>query len=82
MVSSLKERQLVVAGLINLGFILLSANFGVGNKHIVEIQWELGTFILLKVMKKKREVSSTIIQQLCNSIIVGQNVSHLTGNMQ
>ncbi|GLV41723.1 Fanconi anemia complementation group I [Carabus blaptoides fortunei] len=76
--NSLKERQLAIAGLIHLGFILLSVNVGVGNKHIAQIQWELGTFILLKVMKKKREVSSTIIQQLCNKIIVGQNISHLT----
>lgn len=76
--NSVKERVLVVSGLVNLGFALLSVGAGLGQKNIAENQWQLGTFILLKLMKKKREVSSTVIKQLCNRIVTGQNISHLT----
>ncbi|XP_018318528.1 Fanconi anemia group I protein [Agrilus planipennis] len=72
---SLLERELVIEGLINLAYVLLSFGPALGRDVIAEKHWHLGTNILIKILKKKRNIASCVIQRLSNHIVVGNNVS-------
>ncbi|KAJ8961413.1 hypothetical protein NQ318_014659 [Aromia moschata] len=72
---SLQDRDLVIQGLVNFGFVLLGIGSALGRDLIAEKQWSLGNMILLKIIKRKRNIASTVIQTLCNHIVTRQNVS-------
>lgn len=71
---SVDERDVVVQGLVNLTFVLLSTASSIGREHHVEKMWSIGKNIIKELIKKKRDLSQIIIQKLCNLIITGQNV--------
>ncbi|KAF5299517.1 hypothetical protein FQR65_LT01100 [Abscondita terminalis] len=72
------ERYLVVQGLVQLAYVLLSVGPMLGREGdlVCERQWELGKMILLKVIKKKRQIASSILSSLNNYIVTGHNVAH------
>ena len=73
-----KDRQLVFVGLVELGFTLLDTE----RKSMFEIHlpWQLGQEILCKVMKKRKDSVSIVIEKLNEKILQsGINVSQYTG---
>ncbi|KAJ8983001.1 hypothetical protein NQ317_014296 [Molorchus minor] len=72
---SLQDKESVIQGLVNFGFVLLAVGSSLGRDPIAEKQWNLGNIILLKIIKRKRHTALTIIQTLCNHIVTRQNVS-------
>ncbi|KAK5650021.1 hypothetical protein RI129_001050 [Pyrocoelia pectoralis] len=73
---SIAERYLVVQGLVQLAYTLLSVGQMLGRDGdlVCERQWQLGKLIILKIIKKKRQTASCIINSLINYIITGRNV--------
>lgn len=77
---SIEERDLVIEGLVNLAFIFLGVGSALGRDLVAEKQWKLGSKLLLKLVKRKRQIVPTVIQTLNNRILTGQSVSQYTGN--
>ncbi|CAG9823300.1 unnamed protein product [Phaedon cochleariae] len=72
---SVEERDLVLSALVSFAFTLLGVGSALGRDIIAEKQWNLGNLILLKVIKRKRQIALTIIQTLSNHIVTRQSVS-------
>ncbi|CAH1104215.1 unnamed protein product [Psylliodes chrysocephalus] len=72
---SLPDRDLVLSGLVNFAFVLLGVGAGLGRDIIAEKQWTLGNTILLKIIKRKRQIALTILNTLSNHIVARQAVS-------
>ncbi|CAG9854126.1 unnamed protein product [Phyllotreta striolata] len=72
---SVEDRDLALSGLINFAFVLLGVGSALGQDVVAEKQWSLGIAILLKIVKRKRKIASTIIQTLSMNIVSKQNVS-------
>ncbi|KRT83344.1 hypothetical protein AMK59_4329 [Oryctes borbonicus] len=74
--SSLNERDLIVQGLVNLGFVLLGVGAGLGKDSLIaKKQWNLGKFILLNLVKEKHHTAHTILHKLCNHIVMGNSIA-------
>lgn len=80
MVFSVAERDLVVEGLVNFSFALLGIGSALGRDSIAEKQWKLGIKILLKLVKRRRQIAPVILKTLENRIVTGQNVNQYIGN--
>ncbi|PSN53494.1 hypothetical protein C0J52_16738 [Blattella germanica] len=78
MENSLQERGSVMEGLMNLAFVLLAATSPKGKESVAKKLWNLGTFVLVKLIKKHHKTTGTVLQLLTNSIITGQSVSQYT----
>lgn len=65
---------------MKFAFILLGVGSALGRDLIAEKQWKLGSFILLKLVKRKRQITPEVIQTLNDRIITGQTVNQYTGN--
>ncbi|XP_018565780.1 Fanconi anemia group I protein [Anoplophora glabripennis] len=72
---SFEDRDLVLQALVGFGFTLLGVGSALGRDPIAEKQWTLGNIILLKIIKRKRQIAAVIIQSLCNHIVTRQAVS-------
>lgn len=66
-------------GMVNLAFILLGAKAAKGRETVAEKLWKFGGFILVKLIKKHNEATSTVLQRLIDCIISGQTVTQYTG---
>lgn len=77
---SLEDRDLVIQGLVRFAFILFGVGSALGRDIIAEKQWKLGSFILLKLVKRKRQIAPDVIQTLNDRIITGQSVNQYTGD--
>lgn len=77
---SVAERDLVVEGLVNFSFTLLGIGSALGRDPIAEKQWKLGIKILLKLVKRRRQIAPSVLQTLSNRIVTGQNVSQYLGD--
>ncbi|KAF5276046.1 hypothetical protein FQA39_LY00842 [Lamprigera yunnana] len=75
---STTDRYFVVEGLVELAYILLrvAPSLSRDSYLICERQWHLGKMILIKVLKKRRQIASCIISELSNHIVSEQNVYH------
>lgn len=76
---SVEERELVIEGLVKFAYVLLGVGSALGRDIIAEKQWKLGSQILLKLVKRKRQIAPDVIQTLGNCILTGQNVGQYTG---
>lgn len=81
-ICSIEERDLVVQGLVNLAYVLLGVGSALGRDPIAEKQWKLGQLILLKIIKRKRQIAPDVIQRITNHIFTGQSVNQYTGSDQ
>ncbi|KAG5900127.1 hypothetical protein JTB14_012800 [Gonioctena quinquepunctata] len=72
---SIEDRDLVLSALVKFAFALLGMGAGLGRDIIAEKQWNLGSMILLKIIKRKRLIAHTILQTLSNHIVTRPNVS-------
>lgn len=75
----MSDRELVLNGLVNLAFVLLGVGSQLGRDSIAEHQWQLGTMILFKIIKRKRHSASFIIEQLTSKILTNQSVYQYVG---
>ncbi|EEZ98882.2 Fanconi anemia group I protein homolog-like Protein [Tribolium castaneum] len=73
--ASAQDRDLVLQGLINFAFVLLGVGSALGRDPIAEKQWQLGSIILIKIIKRKRHTASIIVETLCNKIVTEQSVT-------
>lgn len=80
LVYSVAERDLVVEGLVNFSFALLGTGSALGRDPIAEKQWKLGIKVLLKLIKRKREIASVVLKTLNNRILTEKNVGQYIGN--
>lgn len=78
-ISSAQDREFVVQGLVNFGFVLLGVGSQLGRDLIAEKQWQLGSIILFKVLKIKRNTTSIIMENLSNRILTEQTVTQYIG---
>lgn len=69
----------MVEGLVDLSFTLLGIGSALGRDPIAEKQWKLGTKILLKLVKRRRQIAPVVLQNLNNRIITGQNMNQYIG---
>lgn len=70
----------MIQGLVNLGFVLLGVGALLGRESLIaKKQWNLGKFILLNLVKEKHHIAHTILQRLCNHIIIGNNITQYVG---
>lgn len=77
---SLNDRDLVIQGLVNLGFVLLGVGVLMGRELLItKKQWNLGKYILLNLVKEKHHMAQTILQKLCNYIVIGNNITQYIG---
>lgn len=65
--------------MVNLAYALLAVGSIVGKDLISEKQWKLGTNILLKIVKRKRQVASCIMSSLRDRIATGDNTTQYIG---
>ncbi|KAK9874973.1 hypothetical protein WA026_005789 [Henosepilachna vigintioctopunctata] len=75
---SLQDRDIVLQGLINFAFVVLSIKNrlpGIYTDPIVEKQWNLGMLIIIKVCRHKRHKAGIILQEVINNILTDQNVT-------
>lgn len=70
----------MVEGLVNFSFTLLGIGSALGRDPIAEKQWKLGIKILLKLIKRRRQIAPVVLQNLNNRILTGQNVGQYIGN--
>lgn len=68
----------MLEGLATLSFTLLGIGSPLGRDPIAEKQWKLGTKILLKLLKRKRQIAPIILQTLTNRILTGHSVNQYT----
>lgn len=73
----MENRDCVLQGLLNLGFLLLGVGSALGRDEIAEQQWQLGNFILFKMVKIKKHLAQTVFQILANKIISSHNTQYL-----
>lgn len=76
---SLKEKGIVVQGLINLSFCLLTSSPLLGRDAIAEIHWNLSYLILTKLVKKRNDVAPTILKLLQDKIVTEHPIQQYTG---
>lgn len=69
----------MMEGMVNLAFILLGAKAAKGRETVAEKLWKFGGFILVKLIKKHKEATGTVLQRLIDCIISGQGVTQYTG---
>lgn len=74
-----RDREFLLEALVNFGFTLLSVSFALGRDAIVEKQWILGTMILLKIIKKRRNVASIVLKTFCNHILTRNSATQYIG---
>ncbi|CAH0559213.1 unnamed protein product [Brassicogethes aeneus] len=72
---SLTNRDLTLQAMVNFAFVLLRIGSGLGRDAMAERQWIIGNMILLKIIKRKRNIAPNIIQMLSNNIVTGHNVT-------
>lgn len=77
---SVAERDLVVEGLVNFSFALLGIGSALGRDPIAEKQWKMGMKVLLKLIKRKRQIAAIALKTLNNRILTEQNVGQYIGN--
>lgn len=76
---SATERDLVVEGLVNFSFALLGIGSALGRDPIAEKQWKMGMKVLLKLIKRKREIAAIALKTLNNRILTEQNIGQYIG---
>ncbi|XP_076651610.1 Fanconi anemia complementation group I isoform X3 [Halictus rubicundus] len=64
-----KDRRMVLKGLIELAFVLMSTSQKF--KHNAAVLWNTGTDIIREIIKKRHETVSTVLQELIDKIIAG-----------
>ncbi|XP_043789127.1 Fanconi anemia group I protein isoform X2 [Apis laboriosa] len=67
--SSNKERHLVLKGLTNLAFTLMSADQK--SKNTATAMWCIGSEIIREIIKKRHETIPIVLQELINKIVAG-----------
>nr|XP_031847431.1 Fanconi anemia group I protein homolog [Nomia melanderi] len=67
--TSNKDRHMVLKGLVELAFMLMSTNQKL--KHNMTVVCSTGAEIVREIMKKQHETVPTILQELVDKIIVG-----------
>ncbi|KAL7305316.1 hypothetical protein TKK_0002446 [Trichogramma kaykai] len=75
--NSNKDRQLVLKGLVDFGFVLL----GIERKCPTEkhLPWEYGSQILQKISRKRQDAGGTVLEILVDKIVrAGSNVTQYT----
>lgn len=70
---------MVVEGLVNMSFVLLAVGSPLGQEVVVKKMRHIGMYTLLKLMKRKHQISVTVINTAINAIISGQNVNQYIG---
>ncbi|XP_066260512.1 Fanconi anemia group I protein homolog [Euwallacea similis] len=72
-VLNIGDREVLLEAFANFGFALLNVGSALGRDVIAEQQWNLGTMILLKIIKKKLNVVPVILKTFCNHILTRQS---------
>lgn len=80
LIYSNRDRQLVLKGLVDLAFVLMTVeNKTKTGPHPL---WQIGTKILQKIMRKHHETVATIFQMLIDKITAGGScISQYTGKI-
>ncbi|XP_050310128.1 Fanconi anemia group I protein [Anthonomus grandis grandis] len=68
-IMNLGDREFLLEAFANFGFALLSVGSALGRDPIAEKQWNLGTLILLKIIKKRINIASIVLKMFCNHIL-------------
>ncbi|KAJ4441625.1 hypothetical protein ANN_11481 [Periplaneta americana] len=68
MENSVRERNSVTEGMVNLAFLLLGATAAIGKEAVAERLWGFGTFLLVRLVKKHHAVTGTVLKLLTKRI--------------
>ncbi|XP_076294996.1 Fanconi anemia complementation group I [Lasioglossum baleicum] len=75
--TSNKDRHMVLKGLIDLAFVLMSTSQKF--KHNTVVLWNTGAEIIREIIKKRHETVATVLQELVDKIVVsGTPMIHYT----
>ncbi|XP_046613959.1 Fanconi anemia group I protein [Neodiprion virginianus] len=69
--NSIKDRHMVVKGLVDLAFVLMAMGVKLGEEAHAVVLWEIGNKIIQKLIKKRQEIGPTVLQTLNDKIICG-----------
>lgn len=73
-----KDRQLVLKGMVDFGFVLLGTERKAGTE--THLPWDYGCRILQKIGRKRHDAGGTILEILVDKIVrAGSNVIQYTG---
>ncbi|XP_033322360.2 Fanconi anemia complementation group I isoform X5 [Megalopta genalis] len=67
--TSNKDRHMVLKGLMELAFVLMSTSQKL--KHNTSVLWNTGAEIIQEIIKKRHETVATVLQELIDKIVVG-----------
>ncbi|XP_078053426.1 Fanconi anemia complementation group I isoform X2 [Augochlora pura] len=67
--TSNKDRHMVLKGLVQLAFALMSTSQKF--KHNTSVLWNTGAEIVREIIKKRHETVATVLQELIDKIVVG-----------
>lgn len=76
---SIEDRDLVIEGAINLAYALLGVGSALGRDPIAEKQWQLGSHIIVRILKRRSRIASCILNVLNNRICTDNNSTQYAG---
>lgn len=77
----MEDRDLAIQGAIYLAYGLLEVGAALGRDPIAEKQWELGTYIVVKVLQRKSRITSWVLNELNKRIIKSNNSTQYAGKI-
>ncbi|XP_012250897.2 Fanconi anemia group I protein [Athalia rosae] len=69
--NSIKDRHMVVKGLVDLAFMLMGVGVRWMEESYMSAAWDIGNRIIQKLIKKRQEIGSTVLQALNDKIMSG-----------
>lgn len=70
-VNSVKDRHVVVKGLVDLAFVMMGMGSKFGDDNHATVLWEIGNKIIQRLIKKRHEIGPTVMGTLTDKIMCG-----------